>query len=119
MTVQFKSVAFAVVAAMGLTACVDEQVSSGASSVGLNRNVVIENQTGETIWRFYGSRVATNSWEEDILGSSVLGNGRAINIDFDDGTGACNFDMKAEFQDGRSIERFNVNVCTATRVTFR
>lgn len=119
MSFQTKSAVFALIASVGLTACVDEQVSSGASNVGLNRNVLIDNQTGQTIWRFYGSRVSTNSWEEDILGSNVLPNGRAINIDFDDGTGSCNFDMKAEFQDGSSIEQFDVNVCTATRVTFR
>ena len=115
MSFQFKSAALATVVALVLAGCVEQN----ASSDGFNRNVLINNQTGETIWRFYGSRVSTNSWEEDILGSTVLGNGRSVSINFDDGTGACNFDMKAEFQDGRSIERYNVNVCTATSVTFR
>jgi hypothetical protein len=89
------------------------------TSSGLNRNVVITNATGQTIWRFYGSRVSTSSWEEDILGSSVLQNGGSVNIDFNDGTGACMFDMKAEFRDGSAKILNNVNVCTTTRVTFR
>lgn len=118
MSFQFKTVAAAAVVGLGLAACDTPETSSG-STVSLNRNVLIVNQTGRTIWRFYGSRISTNSWEEDILGSSVLSNGSSINIDFDDGTGSCLFDMKAEFQDGTSIVQNEVNVCTAAAVTFR
>ncbi len=119
MTFQFKAIVGAAVIGLGLAGCGGDQVSSGGTSVSLNRNVAIVNQTGNTIWRFYGSRTSTSSWEEDILGSSVLSNGEAINIDFDDGTGSCVFDMKAEFRDGSAIVQNGVNVCTATSVTFR
>ena len=67
----------------------------------------------------YGSRVSASSWEEDILGSDVLSNGSSVNINFDDGTGACVFDMKAEFRDGGSQVLTNVNVCAVSSVTFR
>ena len=63
--------------------------------------------------------MTTTSWEEDILGSEVLPNGQSANINFDDGTGSCMFDMKAEFRDGRETVINNVNVCTAAAVTFR
>jgi hypothetical protein len=53
------------------------------------------------------------------LGSSILSSGSSINIDFNDGTGACMFDMKAEFRDGSSLVRNNVNVCQVSAVTFR
>lgn len=119
MAFHFKAIASAAAIGMAVTACTDTTTAGGNVTSGLNRNVVIVNATGETIWRFYGSRVTTNSWEEDILGSSVLSAGNSINIDFDDGTGSCLFDMKAEFQDGRSIVRNDVNVCTAVSVTFR
>ena len=115
----FKSLIVAGAAALALSACVDTSTATSASSFAANRNVVITNATGQTIWRFYGSRVTTSSWEEDILGSRVLSNGSSINIDFDDGTGACNFDMKAEFRDGSSVVQPNVNVCTVSQVTFR
>ena len=105
---------------MALSACVETTNASATStSVVANRNVVITNATGQTIWRFYGSRTTTSSWEEDILGSTVLSNGSSVNIDFNDGTGACLFDMKAEFRDGSSQVLSDVNVCTATQVTFR
>jgi len=114
----FKSIVTASVAAVALSACM-ETTNVSSSSASANRVVTIENATGQTIWRFYGSRASTSSWEEDILGSSVLSNGRSTNINFDDGTGACIFDMKAEFRNGGSQVLNNVNVCTATSVTFR
>ena len=114
----FKSIVAAGVTALALSACVE---TTGATTISssLNRNVIITNATGQTIWRFYGSRTSTSSWEEDILGSSILPNGDSININFDDGTGACMFDFKAEFRDGSAKILNNVNVCTTTRVTFR
>jgi hypothetical protein len=115
----FRSVALAGAAAVALSACVDTSNASSASGIIADRNVVIANATGRTIWRFYGSRSSTSSWEEDILGSTVLSNGSSVNIDFDDGTGSCIFDMKAEFRDGSSIVESGVNVCSVSRVTFR
>ncbi|SFS06983.1 hypothetical protein [Yoonia litorea] len=115
----FKSILAAGAAAVALSACVDTSTATPVSAVAADRNVIITNATGRTIWRFYGSRVTTSSWEEDILGSSILPNGDSVNINFDDGTGSCNFDMKAEFRDGTSIVQPNINVCTVSRVTFR
>ena len=115
----FNSFVAAGAAALVLSACVDTSTASSTGSVVANRNVVISNATGQTIWRFYGSRTSTSSWEEDILGAQVLSNGSSINIDFNDGTGACMFDMKAEFRDGSSIVQSDVNECAVSQVTFR
>lgn len=78
---------------------------------GYNRRVRIHNQTGWTMLRFYASDSRKSSWEEDILGSSVLGNGRSVTINIDDGSGACVYDFKAEFTNGQVLTRMNVNVC--------
>ena len=115
----FKTLAAAAAAAIALSACVETSTASNVTSVSANRNVIITNGTGRTIWRFYGSRTTTSSWEEDILGSTVLAAGESININFDDGTGSCLFDFKAEFRDGSAKILNNVNVCTTSRVTFR
>ena len=114
MAFHFKSLALAAAVAVGASGCVETTTASS----GYNRNVLIVNNTGQTIWRFYGSRTSTNSWEEDILGSTILSSGSSVNIDFNDGTGACMFDMKAEFRSGASIVRNNVNVCQVSAVTF-
>lgn len=120
MAFQFKAITAAIAVGVGLSGCMETNSNSAVSaSASANRNVMIVNKTGRTIWRFYGSNVGTNSWEEDILGSTVLVNGESAVVNFDDGTGYCNFDMKAEFKNGDSVVRNNVNVCTAASVTFQ
>ena len=114
----YKSILAAAALAVTMAGCV-ETTNATTTSVSQNRNVLIVNQTGRPIWRFYGSNVGTNSWEEDILGADVLQNGASVNINFDDNTGHCNFDLKAEFQNGASVVQNNVNVCRVTAVTFR
>jgi hypothetical protein len=81
------------------------------SNDGYNRRVRIHNQTGWTMLRFYASDSRKTSWEEDILGSDVLGSGRSLMINIDDGSGACVYDFRAEFTNGQVLERNNVNVC--------
>ena len=78
---------------------------------GYNRRVRIHNQTGWTMLRFYASDSRKSDWEEDILGSSVLANGRSVTINIDDGSGACVYDFKAEFTNGQVLTRMNINVC--------
>lgn len=119
MAFHFKALVAAAIVGTGISGCVETTGTGGTVSAGQNRNVLIVNNSGQTIWRFYGSRVSTNSWEEDILGTTVFPNGETRVIDFDDGTGACMFDMKAEFRDGSSDVITNVNVCTVSSVTFR
>ncbi|MCC7321710.1 MAG: hypothetical protein IT542_12120 [Rubellimicrobium sp.] len=100
----------AIALAAGLSGCVETTGSYVGD--GYNRNVLIVNQTGQTIWRFYGSNSGSNYWEEDLLGSSVLPSGQSIMVDFTDGSGYCNFDFKFEFQNGQSIQDFGINVCS-------
>lgn len=102
--------------ALALTACV-ETTTTTYSSGAQNRNVTVINNTGQDIIRFYGSNAGTSSWEEDILGSDILPRGRSVNINFDDGTGHCNFDFKAELASGATRETYGINVCQVSSVT--
>ncbi len=83
-----------------------------------DRRVRIVNNTGFTIVRFYGSNKGSKSWEEDILGSDVLGPGQSVNINFDDGTGYCKFDFKAVFNDGDELVSKNINICEIGTYTY-
>lgn len=94
------------VAAAAVTASAPVQ-----SRDGRNRRVRIHNNTGWTMLRFYASNTSRSDWEEDILGDDVLANNASIVMNIDDGTGACLFDFKAEFTNGQSLIRNNVNVC--------
>jgi len=120
MAFHFRTFLTATALTAGLAACsgTGTTVSSGGGD-NLNRKVLISNQTGRTIYRFYGSNVNRTSWEEDILGNSVLTAGSAINIDFDDGSGACMFDFKTVFADGGEFIENNINVCSVSTYTLR
>ena len=65
-----------------------------------------------------GSNAGANTWEEDILGVDVLASGSSVSINFDDGTGSCNFDFKAVFPDGDEVVQPDVDVCTIGTFTF-
>ena len=86
---------------------------------GLDRRVVIINETNESIFFLYGSNQGEPGWQEDILGDDVLSAGDTVRVDFDDGTGYCVFDFKVEFEGGREQTDFGINVCEIGRYTFR
>jgi hypothetical protein len=84
-----------------------------------DRRVRIVNATNVTLTRFYASNTKRQSWEEDILGSSVLPAGQSVMINIDDGSGACMFDFRAILSNGRTIEAYGMNVCRITSWTVR
>ena len=83
------------------------------SEDGKNRRVIVRNDSSLTIDNFYASRVSVDNWEEDILGNRTIPPGNEMTINVDDGTGYCHYDFKAILSDGQSVERRDVNVCTA------
>ncbi len=110
---------FSAIKALLATAVVATGIGSGAALAdNLDRRVRIINKTGYTIVRFYGSHTDARNWQEDILGNSVLPSGRQVTVNFDDGTGYCIFDLRAEFEDGDVVEEYGVNVCEIGSFTY-
>jgi hypothetical protein len=101
-----------------LAAAVAVVVSSSLPAAALDRRVTIVNDTNYTIVRFYGSNKGADSWEEDILGSDVLPPNSSVKINFDDGTGYCKFDFRAEFDDGDVLIKRNINICEIATFTY-
>lgn len=87
-------------------------------SSAADRRVEVINKTSHDIVNFYASNVGTNSWEEDILGVSVLPPNSSAVINIDDGSGYCKFDFKAVFSDGGSAVKGGNNVCELETFTF-
>lgn len=83
----------------------------GQCDDGRDRRVVVVNDTSTVLRELYGSDVRHDTWEEDVLGSNVLGAGESINVNFDDGDCGCNFDLKAVFVDGEEATQRDFNVC--------
>ena len=100
-----------------LTACVDTGTTYYTDTGSVDRSVTVINATGYTITNFYGSNTGRSSWEEDILGNGVIPAGAAVDINFNDGSGACRFDFKAVFADGSSAVETGVDVCRVSVVT--
>lgn len=118
MAFHFKTLALSAIAAATLAAC-QPTTTTTTTVVAANQNVLIQNNTGRTIWAFQGSPVNVSSWEEDILGSNVLPAGQSLNVNFGtDGRSICNYDMRAVFQDGSTIVKNNINVCRVSVVSF-
>ena len=93
-------------------------LASGTASAQEDRRVRIINETNHTIVRFFGSNAGTTDWEEDILGDDVLAPGQSVVINFDDGTGYCKFDFKAEFDDGDEVVKHGIDVCEISSFRF-
>lgn len=76
-----------------------------------NREVIIRNNTGETIVSLYASHVDSQSWEEDMLGRGVLPPWSEVVADIDDGSGYCLYDLRVIYENGENFVRAGVNVC--------
>jgi hypothetical protein len=105
-----------------LTALVVGTVVTGSTIVEANadaydRHITLINLSHRTIVEFHASNVGTDSWEEDILGDSVLRPGGSVRMDLNDDTGYCRFDFKTVAEDGQAVVRRSVNVCEASTYT--
>jgi hypothetical protein len=94
-------------------------VLAPGSATAEDRRVRIINAANITLNSFYASNVNRKSWEEDILGNSVLRPGQSVVVNINDGTGACMFDFRAVMADGRKVESYGMNVCQITSWTVR
>lgn len=63
------------------------------------------------MYRFYSTNSGASKWGRDVMGSSVLGSGRSMSLNFDNAKGYCLFDFRAIFDNGIELTRANVNVC--------
>jgi len=88
------------------------------TALAADRKVKVINKTKTPIFGFYASRTSTNDWEEDILGDDVIMPGASMVIDIDDGSGACKYDFKGEFEDGDEVVKTNVDVCKIGEFSF-
>jgi hypothetical protein len=84
-----------------------------------DRRVRIINAGNVTVNSFYASNTNRQSWEEDILGNSVLAPGQSVMVNINDGTGACMFDFRAVLANGRKVESYGMNVCQISSWTVR
>ena len=83
-----------------------------------DKTVTVVNKTKSTMSAIYASSVGARTWEEDILRQDMLSPGESVEIDMDDDTGGCRFDLKAEFSDGSEAVQENLNICKVGEFSF-
>ena len=71
----------------------------------------LHNETENVLVALYISTPSADEWEEDIFGEDVLGSGDSIEISIEDGLPDCIYDIRADFDDGESVQVAKVNFC--------
>jgi hypothetical protein len=74
------------------------------------------NSTPYTLMYFYASPPSTSSWEEDILGNSVLGSRGSVRVVIADGRRDCVYDMRMVFDNGSELVD-QVDLCRTNSYT--
>lgn len=59
----------------------------------------LTNSTSSVMTTFHASPSGVDSWEEDVLGSEVLGPGESVQVTIADGRDVCEYDMKFDFEE--------------------
>ena len=92
--------------------------SASRSRDGHDRQVRIHNQTGWIMTGLYaqtrseGTRSRSKAPQgADRLALAALRTGDSAPLNIDDGSGACVYDLQAEFANGQVLVRSDVNVC--------
>jgi hypothetical protein len=84
-----------------------------------NPTVRIVNNTGYTVYYVYISQIATDDWEEDVLGDDVLTDGHSVNISLKYPLDVTNrYDIKLEDEDGDTYTKWDVLISQGSTVEF-
>ena len=78
----------------------------------------VTNSQSTPIYYLHVSPSNVNSWEEDILGSSIISAGESTQVSIDDNRASCMYDFKAVFKDDSVSTAYNVDVCDLSSYTF-
>jgi len=89
-------------------AAVAALVSAPAHASDLAFNFI--NKSSYVVVELYASPNNVKSWEEDILGTDVLGSGETVEVTIADGRRACKYDLRIVFDDGDVVED-TTNLC--------
>lgn len=83
-----------------------------------DQQLEIHNNTGVTMEYFYASHVDMSDWGSDHLGNRVIESGYYETIELRDGTDYCEYDFRAEFEDGSFAEQYGMDVCAIDGLNF-
>jgi len=74
-------------------------VGTSASAQTGPLDFTLNNNTDGVVVQIFLSVPSTDEWEEDILGSDVIGSGDSVHITINDGLEDCEYDIKVVYDD--------------------
>ena len=87
-----------IAAALALAVAALSAVPAAAQTYGVR----FQNNSGATVYRIYSSPSHNGSWEQDLLGSSVLYPGQGLDVMIHN-VSNCYYDVLVEFESGYSF----------------
>ena len=87
-----------IAAAVALAVAALSAVPAAAQTYGVR----FQNNSGATVWRIYSSPTHNGSWEQDLLGQSVLYPGQGLEVMIHN-VSNCYYDVLVEFESGYSF----------------
>lgn len=81
------------------------------------QDFTLANATGYTIEQVYVAPSKSSDWEEDVMGSDVLGDDEEVDIVFDGREGACMYDLMVIYDDSEEAVWSGLNLCDISSVT--
>ncbi|KHL24690.1 hypothetical protein PK98_12155 [Croceibacterium mercuriale] len=72
-----------------------------------------------SIYYVYATNAGVQGWGKDWLGEDVIIEDEVMRFDFDDGSGACKFDIKVQYADDAEAELYEVDVCSVSHIDAR
>lgn len=92
--------------------------SAGAASAQAQQDFTLVNATGYPIRSVYVSPSNVNSWQEDVMGVDVLGEGEEVAISFSRDESDCSWDLKVTFHDDDSDAVWHgIDLCSVSTIT--
>lgn len=82
-----------------------------------DQDFTLVNRTGLSIIELYVSPSDTDSWEEDVLGVDVLGEGERCNVSFHRDEDSCIWDLMIVDEDEDEIHWTGLDLCEVSVVT--
>lgn len=102
------------IAAMGIGAWLGAPQKASAGT----QDFKLVNMTGVDIHNLHVSESNKDSWEEDVLGESVLADGESLDVSFS-GKSACSWDMMVKNEAGDSLYWRKIDLCKVESVTLK
>lgn len=92
-------------------------MTASAPAFADDLELTLSNMSSYVVVEFYASPSDVGDWEEDILGTDVLGSEESVEITIADGRTQCSYDLRFVFDDGDVVDRSGVDLCETESYT--